>query len=78
VGTYPRLFSLLLDQGDWTEEQLAKLAGKNMLRVLKQVDEVNILSNKNHHFLQQQKIKISGSADAKTVRYSTWGRICSS
>jgi membrane dipeptidase len=44
VGTYPRLFSLLLDQGDWTEEQLAKLAGKNMLRVLKQVDEVKLFN----------------------------------
>jgi membrane dipeptidase len=41
VGTYPRLFSLLLDQGDWTEEQLAKLAGKNMLRVLREVDHVS-------------------------------------
>ncbi|XP_065348601.1 dipeptidase 1-like isoform X1 [Cloeon dipterum] len=40
VGSFPRLFSLLLEQGDWSEEQLAKLAGKNLLRVLRDVEKV--------------------------------------
>jgi membrane dipeptidase len=33
VSTYPNLFAALLDRG-WTEEDCAKLAGENVLRVL--------------------------------------------
>ena len=39
VSTYPSLFAELLRQG-WSEEELEKLAGKNLLRVMRAVEEV--------------------------------------
>jgi membrane dipeptidase len=39
VDKYPDLFAELLKRG-WTDEQLAKVAGENILRVLAQVDAV--------------------------------------
>jgi membrane dipeptidase len=39
VSTYPALFAALLERG-WNEEDCAKLAGRNALRVLRAVDEV--------------------------------------
>ncbi|MFD4640650.1 dipeptidase [Lentzea sp. NPDC058436] len=37
VSTYPNLFGALLDEG-WSEDDLAKLAGANVLRVLRDAD----------------------------------------
>ncbi|MFD4675018.1 dipeptidase [Lentzea sp. NPDC058450] len=37
VSTYPKLFGALLDKG-WSEDDLTKLAGANVLRVLKESD----------------------------------------
>ena len=42
VGHYPELFVALLDTGTWSLEDLSKLAGLNFLRVLKDVEKVNI------------------------------------
>ncbi|XP_055644546.1 uncharacterized protein LOC129780377 [Toxorhynchites rutilus septentrionalis] len=39
VGSYPRLFAELLGNG-WTAEELEKLAGRNLLRVLEEVEKV--------------------------------------
>ncbi|XP_062706262.1 uncharacterized protein LOC109420563 isoform X2 [Aedes albopictus] len=39
VSTYPRLFAELLGLG-WTAEELEKLAGRNLLRVLEEVEKV--------------------------------------
>ena len=39
VGTYPALFGLLLERG-WSEEDCAKVAGRNVLRVLRSAEEV--------------------------------------
>jgi membrane dipeptidase len=39
VSTYPALFAALLERG-WSEEDCAKLAGRNVLRVLRAVDDV--------------------------------------
>lgn len=39
VSTYPVLFAALLERG-WSEEDCAKLAGRNTLRVLRAADEV--------------------------------------
>ncbi|MFC0431550.1 dipeptidase [Kutzneria buriramensis] len=39
VSTYPRLFAELLERG-WSEEDCAKLAGANTLRVLREAEEV--------------------------------------
>ncbi|XP_062547399.1 uncharacterized protein LOC134212990 isoform X2 [Armigeres subalbatus] len=39
VGNYPRLFAELLGHG-WTAEELEKLAGRNLLRVLEEVEKV--------------------------------------
>jgi len=40
VSSYPRLFEALLETGNWTEEDLEKLAGRNLIRVFKQVEKV--------------------------------------
>ena len=42
VSKYPNLFAELLNQG-WSETDLAKLAGGNILRVFSQVEKVNII-----------------------------------
>ncbi|PWW62242.1 dipeptidase [Actinokineospora spheciospongiae] len=39
VGTYPALFGLLLDRG-WSEADCEKVAGRNVLRVLRSAEEV--------------------------------------
>jgi microsomal dipeptidase-like Zn-dependent dipeptidase len=39
VSSYPALFAALLQRG-WSEQDCAKLAGRNALRVLRAVDEV--------------------------------------
>ena len=39
VSTYPNLFSALIDEG-WNTEDLIKLAGGNIMRVLKDVEKV--------------------------------------
>lgn len=41
VGSYPSLFYALADRG-WSDEELAKLAGGNILRVLRAADEVAV------------------------------------
>ncbi len=39
VSKYPNLFAELLRQG-WNENDLEKLAGKNLLRVMRRVEQV--------------------------------------
>ncbi|KAJ8313580.1 hypothetical protein KUTeg_008141 [Tegillarca granosa] len=39
VSTYPSLFAELVERG-WTKEQLQKLAGKNLIRAFKKVEEI--------------------------------------
>ncbi|WP_436495997.1 dipeptidase [Actinokineospora sp. HUAS TT18] len=39
VGTYPNLFGALLDAG-WSEDDLAKVAGRNVLRALRSAERV--------------------------------------
>jgi hypothetical protein len=39
VAGYPNLFAALIDKG-WQEEDLAKLAGGNVIRVFKEVEKV--------------------------------------
>lgn len=40
VSKYPVLFAVLLEQG-WTEQDLGKLASKNLIRVLREVEKVS-------------------------------------
>ena len=40
VSKYPDLFASLLASGAWTLEELGKLAGKNFLRVYREVEKV--------------------------------------
>lgn len=42
VSKYPQLFAALLSTGTWTEEELEKLSGRNLIRVFKGVEHVNI------------------------------------
>jgi len=42
VSTYPALFEALYDTGRWTEDDLEKLSGRNLLRVFKAVEMVRI------------------------------------
>jgi len=39
VSGYPNVFAALIDK-DWSEEDLAKLAGGNVIRVFKEVEKV--------------------------------------
>jgi len=42
VSRYPYLFAeLLADSDRWTEEDIAKLAGKNLIRVFRHVEQVS-------------------------------------
>ncbi|KAK7793519.1 hypothetical protein R5R35_009504 [Gryllus longicercus] len=40
VSKYPQLLARLLEDPDWTEEDIKKLAGKNLLRVFGEVEEI--------------------------------------
>jgi membrane dipeptidase len=40
VSTYPTLFATLIGTGEWSIEDLKKLAGLNFLRVMKDVEKV--------------------------------------
>lgn len=40
VSKYPYLFAELLESDKWSEEDIGKLAGRNLIRVFKQVEEV--------------------------------------
>uniref|UniRef100_A0A182JTK7 Dipeptidase n=1 Tax=Anopheles christyi TaxID=43041 RepID=A0A182JTK7_9DIPT len=40
VSRYPYLFAELLESERWTEEDIAKLAGRNLIRVFRQVEQV--------------------------------------
>lgn len=40
VSKYPELFAELLRSGVWSEEDLRKVAGLNILRVLSEVEKV--------------------------------------
>ena len=42
VSHYPELFVALLDSGSWSLEDLSKLAGLNFLRVMKDVEKVEL------------------------------------
>lgn len=44
VSKYPYLFAALLESDKWTEEDIAKLAGRNLIRVFKEVEEVSSYS----------------------------------
>ena len=41
VSKYPDLFAHLIDRG-WSDEDLMKLAGKNLVRVFRAVEKVSI------------------------------------
>jgi hypothetical protein len=41
VSRYPYLLAELLGSGRWTEADLQKLVGKNLIRVFKKVEEVS-------------------------------------
>jgi len=40
VSKFPNLFAALIETGRWSENDLDKLAGRNMLRVLQEVESV--------------------------------------
>lgn len=51
VSKYPALLQRLLVEG-WPEQHVAKVAGGNFLRVMRQVEQVRILETKDgDHFL---------------------------
>jgi hypothetical protein len=45
VSRYPYLLAELLGSGRWTEADLQKLVGKNLIRVFKKVEEVSFPYN---------------------------------
>lgn len=42
VSRYPYLLAELLDSG-WSEQNLQKLAGRNLIRVFRQVEDVSVI-----------------------------------
>ena len=45
VSCYPQLLAAILEDPDWSEEDIKKLAGLNLLRVFSQVEQVHALSS---------------------------------
>lgn len=41
VSKYPHLFATLLESDKWSEGDIAKLAGRNLIRVFKEVEAVS-------------------------------------
>lgn len=41
VSKYPHLFATLLESDKWSEGDIAKLAGNNLIRVFKEVEAVS-------------------------------------
>lgn len=41
VSKYPHLFATLLESDKWTEADIAKVAGRNLIRVFKEVEAVS-------------------------------------
>lgn len=42
VSKYPYLFAELMKSDRWSDEDIAKLAGKNLIRVFEEVEAVNV------------------------------------
>ena len=42
VSKYPSLFAELLSDMSWSKEDLSKLAGQNLLRVMREVEQVSL------------------------------------
>ena len=40
VSGYPKLIAYLVSQGNWTDEDIIKLAGGNILRVMEENEQV--------------------------------------
>jgi microsomal dipeptidase-like Zn-dependent dipeptidase len=41
VSTYPKLIEYLISQGNWTDDDIIKLIGGNILRVMEENEKVN-------------------------------------
>jgi hypothetical protein len=52
VSRYPYLLAELLGSGRWTEADLQKLVGKNLIRVFRKVEEVSLSSSVSLHYRQ--------------------------
>lgn len=51
VSKYPHLFAALLESDKWSEEDIAKLAGKNLIRVFKEVEAVSKFMRLEHFLM---------------------------
>jgi membrane dipeptidase len=51
VSRYPYLLAELLGSGRWTEADLQKLAGKNLIRVFRKVEEVSLSPSSQERFI---------------------------
>jgi membrane dipeptidase len=54
VSFYPNLFALLAEDPAWTEENLRKLAGENLIRVFSDVEKVKLNFLKLRKFNKSQ------------------------
>ena len=56
MSKYPYLFAeLLADSDRWSEEDIAKLAGRNLIRVFRKVEEVSVdipMGDESYRFLR--------------------------
>lgn len=53
VSRYPHLFAELMTDPSWSDDDLQKLAGQNLLRVMKEVEEVSKISRIFYIFLKK-------------------------
>ena len=57
VSTYPDLFAELIDRG-WSDEDLKKLAGNNLIRAFRKAEEVSRNQTKNIYRSRLSHVKI--------------------
>lgn len=68
VSSYPALFTALFETGRWTEEDLEKLSGRNLIRVFKEVERIRDKLQSASLPMQQDVIK---RADVERANINT-------
>ncbi|XP_042215666.1 dipeptidase 1-like [Homarus americanus] len=70
VSGYPRLFAELLSDPTWTVADLKKLAGLNLLRVMRKVEKVGVDLRQQRVKPQEEEIARSPEDDGCFYRFT--------
>lgn len=73
VATYPNLFARLLQQPGWTAEDIKKVAGLNILRVMREVERVAAedmadFEPDDETLVYDEFLKENNATECKTIR----------